>query len=230
VLTIDRSSLDYNVNEESRKRQEIIDAVCGTETELINSTAVNERQVTATFENKNTVFNRIKKGFENAQMWVAETICHLRYGDYFISLNINMGTDFFDVSAESLREQYKMAKTAGSSEAELEVLNNQIMETAYRTDPIQMQRMLILADLEPYRHFSRAEVLDLNAKGLIEPLELQVKLNFASFIRRFERENTNIIEFGSNIAYITKINIIINKLKEYANERRQGLAGNGDNS
>ena len=224
ITTIDRASLDYNVDEEERKRQEIIDAVCGMNTELINDMAVNDKQVTASFENQNTVLNRIKKGFENAQAWVDETICRLRYGHLFLSVNINLGTEFYNLTAQALRKQYADAKAAGASEAELDALNTQILETEYRTNPIQLQRMVILSDLEPYRHFSRAEVLELQSKELIDQIDLIVKLNFAAFVRRFERENTNIIEFGVNIPYERKIKVITEKFIEYANENRQGLA------
>ena len=71
-----------------------------------------------------------------------------------------------------------------------------------------MQRMIILGDLEPYRHLTRAEVQALYDKQLITIEELLIKLNFADFVRRFERENMNIITFGENIDYDTKIDTI----------------------
>ena len=45
-----------------------------------------------------------------------------------------------------------------------------------------------------------------------------VKLNFADFVKRFERENMNIVEFGENVAYDTKIDTIRGRLMEYARE------------
>ena len=81
-----------------------------------------------------------------------------------------------------------------------------------------MQRMIILGDLEPYRHLTRDEVQALYDKNLITIEELLIKLNFADFVRRFERENMNIITFGENIDYDTKINTIKERLTEYARE------------
>ena len=43
-------------------------------------------------------------------------------------------------------------------------------------------------------------------------------MNFNSLIRRFERENTNILEFGSAIPYARKIEIIKATLEDYAKE------------
>lgn len=222
MLGSDVQSLEYNVKEETRLRESIITSVCGVDNEVVNDQAINESQVDATFESQSTILNRIKKGFEEAQTFVDSTICRLRYGKLFISGNINLGTEFYTLTPQALRNQYKTAKDAGASEAELDALQKQIIETEYRHNPTELQRMIILADLEPYRHFSRTEVLDLKTKNLINDVDLLVKLNFSNFVRRFERENTNILEFGVNIPYDRKIDIINEKFKEYANEIRPG--------
>lgn len=218
MLTVDRSSLDYNVAEEERLRTNIITSVVGTNEEITTRDALNEQQIQANFESQSTILNRVKKGFEEAQQFVDETVCRLRYGNMFISAKINYGTEFYLYDVNKLRERYKVAKDNGASEAELDALQNQIIETEYRHDPTQLQRMLVLAELEPYRHLSRNEVLDLYSKSLISENDLKVKLNFANFVRRFERENTNIIEFGSNIPFKQKIEIITNKFYDYASE------------
>lgn len=221
MLTVDRNSLDYNVSEEERLRNDIIASVCGTAEEVTAREALNEQQVKANFESQTTILTRVKKGFEAAQQFVDETICRLRYGDSFISARINYGTEFYIFNETELREQYRTAKESGASESELDALQSRIIETAYRNNPTQMQRMLILAELEPYRHLTRSEVLDLYSRNIINDNELRVKLNFANFVRRFERENMNIIEFGAQIPYEKKINIILEKLREYANEDRR---------
>lgn len=220
VLTVDRNSLDYNVAEEERLRNDIITAIVGTNEEITTRDALNEQQIKANFESQSTILNRVKKGFESAQQFVDETICRLRYGNMFVSAKVNYGTEFYIYDANELRERYKIAKDAGASEAELDAMQNQIIETEYRNDPTQLQRMLLLAELEPYRHLTRAEVMNLFGQQIISETELRVKLNFANFVRRFERENTNILEFGTLIPFNKKIEIITNKFYEYASENR----------
>ena len=78
--------------------------------------------------------------------------------------------------------------------------------------------MIILNDLEPFRHMSYAEVNDLYRNGIITIEELKLKLNFMEYVRRFERENVSIAEFGSILPYKDKIEKITKKLKEYANK------------
>ena len=53
-------------------------------------------------------------------------------------------------------------------------------------------------------------------KDLIDPVLLELKLNFSNYIDTFERNNINIIEFGANLDFGRKIEIITEKLKEYA--------------
>lgn len=223
MLTVDRSSLDYNVDEEERLKNEIITSIVGSTEEVTTRDAINEQQVMANFESQTTILSRVKKGFEAAQQFVDETICRLRYGNLFVSAKINYGTEFYIFDANKLRERYRTAKESGASESELDALQNQIIETEYRNNPTQLQRMLILAELEPYRHLTRDEAITLYEKQLITDEELRIKLNFANFIRKFERENTNILDFGSAIPFNSKIEIITNKLKEYASKNRERI-------
>jgi molecular chaperone GrpE (heat shock protein) len=98
-------------------------------------------------------------------------------------------------------------------------MSNQILETEYRNDPTQLRRMRLLAELEPYRHLSRQEVSELYEKNLVSDVDLRIKLNFPNFVRRFERENTNILDFGIEIPYQRKIEIITDRFREYAKEQ-----------
>ena len=218
MLTVDRASLDYNVEEEKRLRSTIITSIVGQNEEVTQREAVNEQQIKANFESQATVLNRVKKGFEEAQKWVDDTCCRLRYGTLFLSSSVSYGTEFYLFSTDELRERYKTAKETGMSESELDALHQQIIETEYRNNPQQLQRMLILAELEPYRHLTRNEVANLYQTGIVSVEDYLVKLNFADFIRRFERENMNIIEFGSATAYDTKISTIKEQLRAYAQE------------
>lgn len=224
MLAVDRSSLDYNVSELNRLKEEIVTGIVGLDNDIINDQALNEKQIEANFESQSAILNRVKKGFEKAQEFVDGTICRLRYGNSFIAAKINYGTEFYTLTSTEIRERYKLAKESGASEAELDALQDQIIETEYRHNPMQMMRMMTLKDLEPLRHLTRDEVLTLREKGLISEDEAILKLDFVNFIRRFERENTDIVEFGSLIEYPKKIETIKQKLQDYVNEKRKGLA------
>lgn len=228
MLAVDRNSLEYNRAEEERLREGIITSVCGQAEEVTQRDALNEQQIKANFESQSNVLNRIKKGFESAQKWVDETICRLRYGDMFVSASINYGTEFFLYTTAEMRDAYKLAKEAGSSEAELDAMLDKIIESEYRTNPTEMQRMQTLADLEPYRHLTLDEVVQMGDRGIITREDVLLKLNFAALVKRFERENMNILEFGSALPYPRKIEIINQALRGYIASEAQNLQGNAD--
>jgi len=219
MLIVDKSSLDYNVQEVMRLREEIINSVVGVDGGVVNEQAINEKQVNANFENQSTILNRIKKGFEEAQDFVDEVTCRLRYGNTFLSADINLGTEFYAVDPMELRKRYALAKSNGASTAELDAMQGQILETEYRHNPQQLQRMLTLSQVEPFTHFSLDEVFKLQEKQIISQIDFVIKINFTTFVYRFERENGNIIEFGIKIPFSERIEAINKKFKEYAKQQ-----------
>lgn len=232
ITTIDKDSLDYNVNECVRLKNDIIISVVGSGGTVSEKEAINETQVAANFEAKTAVLNALKTNFEQAQKFIEDTVCRLRYGESFISSSISWGTEFYVFTVKELYDKYKLAKDNGASESELDAISQQIIEVEYRNNPLVMQRMLILKQLEPYPHKTQAEVVTLFEKGLLDKNKVVLKINFSSYIDRFERENINIIAFGSNLSLEDKVKTIYNKLLDYVTEekitapRSEGATGN----
>lgn len=224
ITTVDINSLNYNVSETKRLEDEIYSKVTGTGGEVQQKESINEKQVTANFEDKKNVLLSLKTNFEKAQKFVDDTICRLRYGTEFISSNINWGTEFYLYSTEDLQNIYTAAKQSGASEARLDMIADQIIATENRNNPAQMQRMLLLKQIEPYRHLTLSEIQSLANKQLIDPVLMLIKINFSTFVDRFERENINIIEFASALPLKRKIEIINQKFKEYAEEQRTNIS------
>lgn len=223
ITTIDKSSLDYNTTEEKRLAYEIYTKVTGSGGEVQQKESINEMQVSANFEDKKNVLLSLKTNFEKAQTFIDDTICRLRYGESYLTCSINWGTEFYLYSAEDLQKIYSDAKKAGASEARLDMIADQIIATENRNNPIQLQRMLLLKQLEPYRHLTLSEMQSLLNKSLIDPVMMIIKINFATFVDRFERENINIIEFGSSLPLDRKIEIINQKFIEYVKEQQASI-------
>lgn len=215
ITVIDKESLTYNVKECERLKNEIITSIVGSGGTVSEKEAINETQVSANFESKTSVLNALKTNFESAQKFVEDTVCKLRYGSAYIGSSINWGTEFYVFTVQELYAKYREAKAAGISNAELSAIAQQITEVEYRNDPIVLQRMLILKQLEPYPHMTLNEVMTAFSKGLLDPDAVKVKMNFSNLVDRFERENIDIVEFGINLPLREKINTISKKLLEY---------------
>lgn len=165
------------------------------------------------------MLNALKTNFENAQKFIDDTCCRLRYAEDFISSSISWGSEFYVFTIDNLYNKYKLAKENGANEAELDSITAQILEIEYKNNPIQLQRMQILRQIEPFRHLTHKEVLELFDKNLIGLDEVKVKINFNSFVDRFERENINIVEFGSSLSFDKKIQTLINTFNDYGKEQ-----------
>lgn len=228
ITTIDKDSLTYNVEECVRLRNDIIVSIAGSGGTVSEKEAINETQVAANFESKTSVLNALKTNFELAQKFVEDTICRFRYGSDFISSSISWGTEFYVFTVKELYNKYEQAKTNGASESELDAVTQQILEVEYRNNPLVLQRMLILKQLEPYPHKTLDEVLKLHEKKLLNENYVKLKINFSTLVERFERENINIIEFASARTFSEKIKLITDKLLDYVREENDqaGVSAN----
>lgn len=215
ILTVDKDSLQFVSDEMKRKKNDIISICVGTTDALYNDFSVSDKQIEQGYESQSTILARVKKRFENAQKFVDATCCRLRYGKEFLSVDIDYGTDFYTLTTEQLRKRYETAKNGGASESDLLSLRKQIIETEYRNNPLQLQRLLIMADIEPLEGLTKSEAKEAYKEGFVSEEDVKVKLNFDSLLKRFERENTNIIEFGATMPYSEKIKKIQETLKDY---------------
>lgn len=220
ITTVDAESLTYNVKECIRLKNDIIVSCVGSDGLVSEKEAINETQVAANFESKTSVLNALKTNLEKAQRFVEETICKLRYGSDFLTLSVNLGTEFYVLTVDELYEKYKTAKANGSSEAELDALINKILETEYKHNPIELQRMQILKQVEPYRHYTLDEVLKLYNANLLNERDVKLKINFSAYVDKFERENGNIVEFASLKPLYEKIDLLIKQLYIYVDNTK----------
>lgn len=223
ITTVDREALDYNTLEVQRIKGEIRDNCVGYGGKVQDKEAINETQVAANFESKTSVLVSLKTSFESIQKFVHDTICRLRYGEKFVESSINWGTEFYVFTVTELYEKYQLAKSNGASDVELDALMKQILETEYKNDPIMLQRMLLLRQIEPLRHYTLNESINMYEKGLATKEDLLLKMNFAAYIDRFERENISVVEFGTNIAVAKRIKNIKQVLISYVKEQEQTL-------
>lgn len=226
MLGVDSASLKYSVAELERQRKYIVDSCVGRDNSIVNETSLADKQVEATYEKRSNVLENVKKGFESAQSWADSLCCRARYGSSYMSCSISYGTDFFTWSVESLMDRYEKAKTEGASATELEAIRDQILETQFRNDPQQRQRMKILREVEPYPSMKASEVLNLWEKGLTDAVTLELKSAFPSYVAKFERENDNVTEFAVGLSFRERVDTISKTLYSYAEETVSERSGN----
>ena len=217
VISPDIETLKWHVQEEIRLKDTIFKSVVGTDQEVKNDVAKNETQVFSSYESQTSVLMRVKQNFEQIQNFADTTLCRLRYGDRFIGCEIDYGTNFYLKGIDDLQEEMKSAKESGASEVIVSSISDNILNTRYRDDKQNRERAEIISDLDPLPGKTVQEAIDIYKAGGIDKINFIIKSNLINFVKRFERENTNVVIFGSLGNYAKKIEQILDAFREYAN-------------
>lgn len=217
VVEISNDKLEYGVSETERLEREIMIKTVGRMLSEATKEAINEQQVRSQYEAQRSIMNRIREQIESTRQFALQTVARLRYGRYFISASVFMGKEYFLNTPEDIAATYKTAKDSGLPRFEIARIRESYSRTALKSNEVEYQRANILAQLEPYVDCGVQELQTLGIKD-IDPDGFILKLNFPNFIARFERENINVVEFGSAIAFDKKISIIKQKLLDYVKE------------
>ena len=97
-------------------------------------------------------------------------------------------------------------------------IGDNILNTRYRDDKNNRARADIVDDLDPMPNKTMDEVINILEAGGIDKINFIIKSNLLSFVKRFERENTDVVNFGSLTNYNRKIEQILEAFKMYVDE------------
>jgi hypothetical protein len=211
------TSLEYNKTEVDDQIAWITYNIIGIADEMTRE-AVNEKQVKANFESRQTVLMDIKSNFELIQKWTTDTWCRLRYGKQYVGSTIDYGSIFFLYTTAEMTEMLKMAKENGLPQYELSNIRKTLLMTKYRNNPDEVKRIKILSEIEPYPGYSLSDLNTLKNLTKIDPNSVELKANFELYIKRFEREYTDVVSFMQFNDFQTKIDLMINILNGYVEE------------
>ena len=218
ITGVDKDSLEYLVAECERLKDEIHQNIAGFVGETPSDQAVNVKQIMAAFESRTAKLRDFKKNFERIMEFAEHTQAKIRYGDDFVGLYIDLGTDFYFYESQFLLDVYHTARESEAEDSILDTLLDQYYTTKYRNSPDQLKREQIIMHLDPCRHVSRDKAAELAEKGLIDVEVLHIKLNFSTFVKRFEREQAPLIDFGRDLPFDKRVSSIKQIIKLYANE------------
>lgn len=212
---MDTMTLEYIDKKIKLLESEIIEVCTGEDDEYMNEVAKNPEMLAASFESKETIFGWIKRQVERVHRFTTITQAKLRYGnEYFVTCTVDYGSDYNLKGSGILTKEFKEATEAGMPSGYTNEISTAASNTRFKNNPEILARMRILQDLEPYIGYSCAQ-LQLAGVDKADTINFVIKLNFNSFIKRFELENGSIVNFGSLMDYSDKIKSITETLKEY---------------
>lgn len=185
---------------------------------VLNEEAVNEMQVKGSFASMESILLRNKNELDKLYKWIVETVGKLYYKSINFNVEANFGTEFYLVSEEQLQKLFDNAKKIGLPKSEQILIYKQLIDTKYKGNPKKIERQKMLLHLDPLPLYSEKEAMEMYGKNVIDNVSLNLKINFYTFVTRFEDENAVITEFGTNLEMRERIKIISETLKSFNNE------------
>lgn len=211
----DINALEYVSNKGETLKKELFASITGNLIEPTNNKAVNEKQVQSIFESRRKAMIKFASSVSEIRAWADDLACKMRYQDAYKGSFISYGTDFYLFSPADLMDMYKEARENKLDTVVLNDIQDRYVEVKFRGNQREKQRAIITYNIDPFRHKTDDEVLNMLDKGLITKEDAILKLNLASLIDRFERENAPIYEFGTALPLSTRVDAIKAKLIDY---------------
>tara|TARA_R110002111_G_scaffold98643_2_gene152263 strand:+ start:19550 stop:21442 length:1893 start_codon:yes stop_codon:yes gene_type:complete len=216
IITPDTKSLEYIKQKLIEYADGIREVTIGTRGRVLDNNQVNETQVFGSFESRQNILLQIASSFEAVHKFANDTVARLMFGDSFISSVVFYGDQFFLKSVNDLMEEYKLAKQSGQPDEEIDQIYRQILVTKYKGNDDRIERAWILYNLNPEPHKTVDQSRLLVSDGVLDKPDFVIKARFSNFVARFEREQTNVLDFGRELKFDDKINRINEILLSYA--------------
>ena len=217
IISPDTKSLEY-VKQKLVEYADIIrEVTIGTRGRVLDEKQVNETQIFGSFESRQNILLSIASSFEAIHKFANDTVARLMFGDSFLSSTVYYGDQFFLKSVETLQNEYEKAKASGEPDEEIDQIYRQILATKYKGNDERIERAWILYNLNPEPHKTVEQSRKLVDFGAMDQTDFVIKSRFNTFIARFEREQTNVLDFGRELDFDVKIETIYDILKTYIN-------------
>jgi hypothetical protein len=225
IIPAERTSLDYMKAALDDKKAEIWTNCVGRRQDEKNGQARNETDVKSGFESAESAVLKVKRNFEIIHHFALDTMARLRYDASYVRGVVDYGDQFFNIDEAKEMVDFETASKNGAPSYELKARMDKIFSHKYKNDPDLLERLKILANLDPFPGTSLEKVIEWKAKtpNLVSEEDLILKFKFDSFIDRFEREQTSVLMYARLAPFDVKVREIKESLKQYVQEYIQEI-------
>ena len=188
--------------------------------DMMNKEAVNADQVRSLMEDRKKPLLKLAGICNRLHRWLVKTAVKLAI-DVDVMVHANYGTEWFLLTEAQLQELFVGAKNAGMPESEIDQIYKLLIETKYKGDPQTVRKLMIENNVNPAPYSTMEECYKKLEMGVMQLDDLYIKANFTKFVQRFERENGSLVDFGADITFEQKIDIIYNTFKKYVKDETE---------
>ena len=210
-------SLKLCIEDLDRQRKDILYA--GTGDKGLISDQIRDETATATMASSRSLEDRISEIIgmvESFEMFIKKAIKDLHKDftnikDY--SITVRYGRRLTIKGEGELLDEIKNSKLANMPSSYIFALQKDLIHSKYKNNADELERQLILADVEPFCGYSFDEIMKFGSN--VDQNDMKLKINFDSLVDQFEAENI-IQEFKKDSPYKQRIKLIKEKLLSYA--------------
>lgn len=213
-ITVPVESLNYTKEKLTESKKEIFEYLTGYVKGQDRTEAINQDQIYSQLESRKAKLNWWSENISHTRTLVSKAVGQLRYGDSFVSANIEQGSQFHIWTIKDSFAEYELAKKNSMPMFVLSSMRKDLIELLSDNSEYKEQRLVILQNLEPYAD------IDLTLVPR-DTVEYELKSNFSHYINEFELANGDIVNFGSLITFSLKIMKIKAFLMQLAEQNQQ---------
>lgn len=199
ILTYQQNSIDW-------MEEKILEAALGvnnfTQSEGLQQTATG---VIANLKPLEDIISEIIDIIEGVETALTDILGKMYYGDKYVRSEIIYGRKLTLRDENTLLREIKESKEAGASGTHIKSLNEELTYSRFIRSNSDLQRNIILNELEPLIGLTFKEIEDSN--NIPKTVKL-LKQNFTDLIQRFEMENGNLNDFMPGKEQSKKVNKI----------------------
>lgn len=163
------------------------------------------------------IISDILDNIEYLETAITDIIGKLYYGKVYESCQISYSRNLNLRDENTVLIEIEQAKKAGASSSYVKTLHDELIYSRYQHNPIDLERNLILAELEPFIGYTPEEMQKYCSEW-IDPNQIKMKIYFNDYIIRFENEHGKITEYQANKDLNKRIKSIKSFIDKYNKE------------
>lgn len=138
----------------------------------------------------------------------------LYYGDKFMRSSVVYSRALNLRDENTVLLEIEQAKKAGASASYVRTLHNELIHSRYLHSPIDLERNIILSELEPFIGYTPEE-LNKYFGNFLDRKTMVFKVYFTDYIVKFENEFVKITDYKENMKLSDRVKAIREQLEAY---------------
>lgn len=163
------------------------------------------------------IIGEILDNLEYVETFLTDTIGKLYYGRNYQRSEISYSRSLNLRDENTVLTEIEQAKKAGASSSYIRTLHRELIHTRYQNNVIDLERNMMLEQLEPFIGYTPEEMYKYFSK-IVDNEDLMLKVYFSDYIVQFEEENGLITDFMENSLMKDRLKAIKDILITYNKE------------